>query len=160
MTPAGDPVIVHKCDSTGREVWTWRAVVRGATPASVQLEARFNGRQGVLAGLAFRQGDRFLETYFADRWYNVFALFDVDTHQLKGWYCNITRPARFADGHIHFEDLELDLIVLPDGTTHVLDQDEFDRLPLTEAERAAARDSLEELQRLAQEQAGPFAMPR
>ncbi len=149
-------MIVHKCDALGREVRSWHATVRDATPTSIRLEARFNGSDGVLQGLDLRRGDRFLETYYADRHYNVFAIFDVVTDQFKGWYCNIARPARIEDGHVRFADLALDLLALPDGTMHVLDEDEFERLELSEAERAAARASLEELQRLAQERAGPF----
>lgn len=159
MSLPGDEVIVHKCDAAGREVWAWQAVLRRATPTSIQVEARFNGPEVDRHGLTFRRGDRFLETYYADRWYNVFAVYGVDTRAFKGWYCNVTRPARLEGGHVRFEDLALDLLVLPDGTTHVLDEDEFEQLELSEADRAAARDSLEELRRLAQERAGPFATP-
>ena len=156
VTSPGGVVIVHKYDALGREVRSWRATVRDATPTSIRLEARFNGNDGVLQGLDLRRGDRFLETYYADRRYNVFAIFDAVTDQFKGWYCNITRPARIEDGHVHFDDLALDLLVLPDGTMHVLDEDEFEQIDLGEAERAAARASLEELRRLAQVRAGPF----
>lgn len=157
MTSPGGEVIVHKCDPLGREVWSWRATLRDATPNSVRLEARFNGQEGVSHGLDLRGGDRFLETYYADRRYNVFAIFDAVTDRFKGWYCNIARPARIEDGHVHFDDLALDLLVLADGTMRVIDEDEFERLDLGEAERAAARASLEELQRLASARTGPFA---
>jgi len=131
-------------------------LARALAPRYLRLEARFNGNDGVLQGLDLRRGDRFLETYYADRRYNVFAIFDAVTDQFKGWYCNITRPARIEDGHVHFDDLALDLLVLPDGTMHVLDEDEFEQIDLGEAERVAARASLEELRRLAQVRAGPF----
>ena len=151
-------VTVHKCDALGHEVRTWKARLRSATPTVVCLEARFNGEEAVVHGLAFRRGDRFLETYYADHGYNVFAIYDVDSDDLKGWYCNVTRPAEIQDDHVRFDDLALDLLVLPDGTTHVLDQDEFDRLPLSPGERVSAQASLEELQNLARQRAGPFAM--
>jgi len=152
-----DQVIVHKCDAAGREVWAWQAVLRRATPTSIQVEARFNGPEVDRHGLTFRRGDRFLETYYADRWYNVFAVFDVATDRLKGWYCNVTRPAHLERGHVRFEDLALDLLVLPDGTTHVLDEEQFDALSLDEGQREAARRALEELKRLAAARSGPFA---
>jgi predicted RNA-binding protein associated with RNAse of E/G family len=152
-----DQVIVHKCDAAGREVWAWQAVLRRATPTSIQVEARFNGPEVDRHGLTFRRGDRFLETYYDDRWYNVFAVFDVATDRLKGWYCNVTRPAHLERGHVRFEDLALDLLVLPDGTTHVLDEEQFDALSLDEGQREAARRALEELKRLAAARSGPFA---
>jgi predicted RNA-binding protein associated with RNAse of E/G family len=71
----------------------------------------------------------------------------------------VSRPARLQDGDVYWEDLGLDIVVLPDGTIHVLDQDEFERLDLTEPDRATALSSLEEVRHLAQGRVGPFAMP-
>ena len=159
MTQPGDQVTIHKCDSAGSEVWRWPATVVRVDPPSLQVQAHYNAQEVDRFGLSFRTGDRFLETYFADRWYNIFAVYDVDTQALKGWYCNVSRPARLQDGDVYWEDLGLDIVVLPDATIHVLDQDEFERLDLTESDRATALSSLEELRHLAQDRAGPFAMP-
>jgi hypothetical protein len=57
-------------------------------------------------------------------------------------------------------DLGLDFVVLPDRSSAVLDEVEFEQLDLSEADRAAALASLQDLQQLAQNQAGPFATPR
>jgi predicted RNA-binding protein associated with RNAse of E/G family len=157
VNPIGAEVTVHKRDPAGREVWRWHGVVVETAANSIRLVARFNGEEAALAGLRFSRGDRFLETYYADRGYNVFAVFDGVSGPLKGWYCNVTRPARLGDGHINFEDLAVDLLVLPDGTAHILDEDEFQALSLDEAERASALASLAELQALAAERRGPFA---
>ena len=157
MTRAGEEVTVHKYDAAGREIWTWTAVSLGGSSTSVRVEARFNGEGATIHGLTLRRGDHFLETYYADRGYNVFAVFDVATGRLKGWYCNVTRPARLEDGHIRFEDLAIDLLVLPDGTIYVLDEDQFEALGLEEGERALARRSLTELRSLAAQRSGPFA---
>jgi hypothetical protein len=53
--------------------------------------------------------------------------------------------------------LALDVWVGVDGTTQVLDEAEFAALPLSAAERAAARAALAEVLALAAQRAGPFA---
>lgn len=73
---------------------------------------------------------------------------------LKGWYCDITRPAVLERGRLLVEDLDLDLWVSADGGEILrLDEDEFAASGLAEADpRAAERavralDSLELLAR-------------
>ncbi len=149
-------ITVIKNDYAGRETWRYqgRVLERGAT--WVKLEAFFN-RPDVAADYhIFRQGDRFVEWYFSDRWYNIFQMHDVDDDRLKGWYCNITRPARLADRQIVADDLALDLFVAPDGMITVLDEDEFAALPLDDATRRAARQAVETLRRMIAERRPPF----
>ena len=108
-----------------------------------------------LGYVLFEPGDQFTEHFYADRWYNIFEIRAADG-RLKGWYCNVTRPARISDGEIAAEDLALDLWVAPDGAMRVLDEDEFVALPLTPTKREAARAALAELQALAACKAPPF----
>ena len=97
----------------------------------------------------FRQGDRFIETYYTDRWYNIFEVHDREDDRLKGWYCNIAKPAVMEAGErISYVDLALDLWVAPDGTQTVLDEDEFAALALDAETRSKALRGLEELQAL------------
>ncbi|MEU6318879.1 DUF402 domain-containing protein [Streptomyces sp. NPDC047009] len=73
----------------------------------------------------FEPGDVFTEYYWRDRWY---AVKEVHTGQgtLKGWYCDITRPAALSGGELVVEDLDLDLWRSADGGTVLrLDEDEF-----------------------------------
>jgi predicted RNA-binding protein associated with RNAse of E/G family len=100
-------------------------------------------------------GDRWTEYFYADRWYNIFAICASDGH-LKGWYCNVTRPARISAAEVTAEDLALDLWVTPNGEMQVLDEDEFNALSLSLAEREAARNGLAELQALVARRANPF----
>ena len=79
-----------------------------------------------------------MEQFFSDRWYSIFEMHDVADDRLTGWYCNLSRPARFRDDGIEADDLALDLYVAPDGTVTLLDEDEFAALPLTDAERPGA----------------------
>ncbi|MEU8097652.1 DUF402 domain-containing protein [Streptomyces rubiginosohelvolus] len=98
----------------------------------------------------FEPGDVFTEHYWRDRW---FAVKEVRTGDggLKGWYCDITRPAVLADGVLAVVDL--DLWVSADGSCVLrLDEDEFEASGLAERDPAAAgaaASALDELERLA-----------
>ncbi|MBT2490331.1 DUF402 domain-containing protein [Streptomyces sp. ISL-96] len=101
----------------------------------------------------FEPGDVFTEHYWRDRWYAVKEVTAADG-TLKGWYCDVTRPAVVADGRVEVEDLDLDLWVSADGATVLrLDEDEFeasglaDRHPEAAAEARRSLDTLEDLAR-------------
>ena len=149
-------ITVIKNDHAGRETWRYegRVLERGAT--WVKLEAFFNRPDVAASYHTFRQGDRFVEWFFSDRWYNVFQMHDADDGRLKGWYCNVTRPARLAERAIEADDLALDLFIAPDGAVTMLDEDEFAALPLDDATRRAARGAVAALQRMVSERQPPF----
>ncbi len=67
---------------------------------------------------------------------------------IKGWYCNVCYPPEIVDGEIRYVDLALDLLVYPDGTQQVLDEDEFESLNLPPEVEEQALRALEELKRL------------
>ena len=101
----------------------------------------------------FERGDVFTEHYWRDRWYAVKEVRDAEG-VLKGWYCDVTRPAEVSADEIVVEDLDLDLWRSADGATVLrLDEDEFAASGLAtrdpEAASAAVR-ALDELERLAQ----------
>ncbi len=158
MTKPAGTMTVRKLDAEGAEVFRYSGNIVRRTETSVVLEAIFDMEQRDFHGLIFRRGDRFVETHYSDRWYNVLAIHDVVTGDLKGWYCNISRPATIDDATISAEDLALDLVVLPDGSQFVLDEHEFDALDLSSADRAGARAGLKELQQFAETLDGPFEM--
>jgi uncharacterized protein len=149
-------VVVHKLDAHGRETWRYAGRLLDHDGNCLRLEARFDQPDAEFHGLGLRRGDRFVETFYADRWYNIFAVHDVEDDRLKGWYCNITRPARLTETEVHAEDLALDLLVFPDGRFLVLDQDEFEALELTASERRAAQQALRALIRRIDQRRPPF----
>ncbi|MGV9880376.1 DUF402 domain-containing protein [Streptomyces sp. NPDC003006] len=100
----------------------------------------------------FEPGDVFTEHYWRDRWYAIKEVYAADG-TLKGWYCDVTRPA-VRDGEVlTVEDLDLDLWCSADASTVLrLDEDEFEAsgLPTTDPLTAtAARRALTELESLA-----------
>ncbi|WP_327357200.1 DUF402 domain-containing protein [Streptomyces sp. NBC_01304] len=102
----------------------------------------------------FEPGDVFTEHFWRDRYYAVKEVRASDG-SLKGWYCDVTRPAGTADGELVVEDLDLDLWVSADGAQILrLDEDEFadsglaERDPEAAAEAVRALDELELLAKL------------
>jgi hypothetical protein len=112
---------------------------------SVTLEAFFNREDLPFMDLVLKKGDRFVETFYTDRWYNIFEIYDRDDSSFKGWYCNIGRPAVLEDDLVSYVDLALDLWVAADGSQTVLDEDEFLGLNLGAELERKAYESLEEL---------------
>ncbi len=139
---------VIKRNVQGQETWRYRGRVLEKTANRLRLEAFFNRADTPFHGMLLANGDRFIETYYTDRWYNVYEIHDRLTDELKGWYCNVTEPAVFDADSVSYVDLALDLLVYPDKRMLVLDEDEFADLPLDEATRRRARAALEELKRL------------
>lgn len=101
----------------------------------------------------FEPGDVFTEYYWRNRWYSVKEVRAADG-SVKGWYCDITRPATRSGPELVVEDLDLDLWRSADGRdVRRLDEDEFagsglaQRDPQAAAAAVAALDTLEALAR-------------
>lgn len=151
-------MMVRKLDVHGKTLLCWPASLMQHTPEFLQVEARFSHSDRLQLDYAvFERGDRFVEWFFTARWYSIYQIFGGVDNSLKGWYCNVTRPAQVVSGEIHTVDLALDLWVAPDGTQKVLDEDEFAALQLNPVEQAQARSGLAELQSMAQSGNTPFA---
>lgn len=149
-------VTVHKLDQSGRSVTSYPGTVIERFASGVKLEARWLRPPLALGYVTFDTGDRFVEWFYTNRWYNIFEIHAVDG-ALKGWYCNIAAPARITQQEIACRDLLLDLWVHPDGATQSLDEDEFAREEsLTEDERAHAIQALDELRAMVRQHAPPF----
>jgi predicted RNA-binding protein associated with RNAse of E/G family len=133
---------VRKLDFTGRLVTSYQGQVIHRDIASIVLEARWQRDRLELPYIVLEPDDRFIEFFFTDRWYNIFEIHARENDRLKGWYCNIARPAVFEDGNLSAVDLALDLFVYPNGDTLTLDQDEFDALDLQRDDPEAWRQAL------------------
>ena len=139
---------VQKKNPAGEVTYEYEGVLLSRDQTSVTLEALFDRADMPFMEVVFKTGDRFVEYYYADRWYNIFAVHDRTDGVIKGWYCNIGKPAVIEDGIVSYVDLALDLWVSADGKQTVLDEDEFEALALNEELRAGALHGLDELQRL------------
>jgi predicted RNA-binding protein associated with RNAse of E/G family len=157
-----DVVTVDKLNLAGEVTVQWSGQVLRRSEREIVLEAIFTHSARDLGYVRMGPGDRFVEYYYTDRWYIVFAIYDAADGLFKGWYCNVTRPAeiiREPDGgwRVRAVDLALDFFRQPGGREFVLDEEEFAALPLKATEARAARAALAELQALAAAGQGPFA---
>lgn len=129
------------------------------TALSITIEAFFSRPDVPLPYVTFRRGDRLIERFYTNRWYNIFELYDVSGGHLKGWYCNIARPALIDADNILWFDLALDVWLSPAGDVLVLDEDEFAELALDEATRRAALSAVDELKARFGRGDSPFSLP-
>ncbi|WP_367324242.1 DUF402 domain-containing protein [Streptomyces sp. HUAS ZL42] len=138
----------------GRTKIRYEAELLGDDGSRIAVRAPWAGEGARDFGFVrFQSGDVFTEYYWRDRWYSVKEVRDA-AGALKGWYCDITRPAAFSGTELVVEDLDLDLWRSADGTdVRRLDEDEFaesglaDRDPEAAASAVRALDELEALAR-------------
>ena len=148
-TSAAVPRIkVQKKNSAGAVTYQYEGDLIARDENSITLEALFDRADMPFQDVVFKTGDRFVEYYYADRWYNIFEIYDRDDGQVKGWYCNVGKPAVIEDGVVSYVDLALDLWVSADGKQTVLDEDEFEELNLNDKLKAGALNGLEALKTL------------
>jgi len=136
---------VQKKNPEGKVTYEYEGVLLSRDENSITLEALFDRDDRPFMDVVLKRGDRFVEFYYSDRWYNIFEIYDRDDGKLKGWYCNVGMPAVFDDGIVSYVDLALDLWVSADGKQTVLDEDEFEGLNLGAELRAKALSGLNEL---------------
>ena len=102
------------------------------------------------------------EYYWLDRWYSVFR-FENPNGGLRNFYCNLNLPPEISKDVLDYIDLDIDVLVEPDGRFKVLDLEEFDanseRFGYGQALTQKVFDSLEELTGLIEMRKFPFERP-
>jgi predicted RNA-binding protein associated with RNAse of E/G family len=151
-----DSLTVKKLNLRHELIIAYDGEVLERTPESIVLEARFSRETMDLGYTVLEHHDRFVEHFFTDRWYNIFEIHSVHDDHLKGWYCNIVKPAAFGVDTIEQVDLALDVWVNPDGSYRILDRDEFEALELDQNTRLRAQQAVSELIYLLYHRAAPF----
>jgi hypothetical protein len=142
---SGIKITVLKKNLAGEVTWQYEGVVLHREENKITLEALFNRDDMPFMDIVLKRNDRFVETFYSDRWYNIFEIYDRDDGRIKGWYCNIGKPAVLEDGIVSYVDLALDLWISADGKQTVLDEDEFEELELDDDTRQNALAGLEGL---------------
>jgi hypothetical protein len=126
--------------------WQYDGEVLRRDETSVTVEAFFNRDDMPFQEIVLKRNDRFVETFYTDKWYNIFEIYDRDDGTLKGWYCNITKPAVIEEDAVSYVDLALDLWVSADGRQTVLDENELEELGWDDEIKQKAFGGLRELQ--------------
>ena len=153
------PVTVNsrKYDLKVRKSWKCRLIER-ADPL-VRLVGEFDSDVSHAGLGSIARGTISEEYYWLDRWYNVFNFSEPDG-SFRNFYCNITMPARFENGVLDYVDLDIDVIVWPDGRIETLDEDDFaensERFGYPGDVRQNALDSLSKLRRFISAGEFPF----
>lgn len=142
-------ISVRKRNEKGQITWEYTGEELAQGNDFIRLEARFNRDDLPFQGIVLKRNDRFIETFYTNRWYNIFEIHDRDDDKIKGWYCNVGHPAVWDQPDtISYKDLYLDLWVATDGTQTVLDKDEFEQADLDETTRELAIKALADLMQL------------
>ena len=115
-------ICARKFDGRLHREWQARLLSRENSLISVEgvFEEEIRHPQlGIIAPGTFST-----EYYWTDRWYSVFR-FREPTGELRNYYCNINLPAKFDGSVLTFVDLDIDVLVAPDFSRRILDEDEF-----------------------------------
>lgn len=156
---ASEAITVRACKFDGAEHRRWHARLLSCQDSLVTLDAIFEEeiRHALLGTIA--RGTLSVEYYWLDRWYNVFR-FHEPTGELRNYYCNVNMPPTFDGRVLSYIDLDIDILVAPDLSYSILDEDEFResaaRFNYSSAIRESARAALSELVTLIEARRFPF----
>jgi uncharacterized protein len=146
-----------KYDGTEHKRWPARVVRQDSS--LIELDATFEEevRHALLGTIA--PGTQSIEYYWLDRWYNVFRFLEP-AGRLLNYYCNVNVPPVFDGRLLSYIDLDLDILVAPDLSYSILDQDEFEmnaaRFKYPPEVRRRAAQALDELVALIESRRFPF----
>ena len=155
----GDAILVSVLKYDGSEYRRWPARIAKSVGPLIVLDAVFAEEvEHDLLG-TITSGTISTEYYWLDRWYNVFRFSDSE-QVLQKFYCNINVPPQFDGRVLSYVDLDVDVLVEPDLTYRILDEDDFEqnakRYAYPEEIRANARRALAELIGLIESRSFPF----
>ncbi len=154
-----EEVSVRSCKHDGRVHRSWPARVARREGSLIVLDAFFAEEiRHTLIG-TIEAGTLSTEFFWTDRWYSVFR-FQTPEGRLLKFYCNVNTPPTFESGILTFVDLDVDVLVQPDYSYEVLDEDEFERhaalYGYPETYRCNVKEALDELRHLIESRQFPF----
>jgi protein associated with RNAse G/E len=155
----GNVITVRSYKYDGSEHRHWPAQLVNQSGSLLVLDAKFEADvEHDLLGL-IASGTHSLEYYWLDRWYNIFRFGNPDG-SVRSFYCNVNQPPEFDGQVLKYTDLDLDILVNPDFSYHILDQEEFEKncriYSYPETVKLEAQNALCELQTMIETRAFPF----
>ncbi len=123
--PVANPVVINARKFDGSIRRTWSAELKETREDLMIFLGIFEHEVKHEQLGIIRSGTLSYEYYWTDRWYNVFRFHEPDGG-LRNYYCNVNMPPAFSDGVLDYVDLDIDVIVWPDGRHDVLDLDDFE----------------------------------
>ncbi|MGB7924713.1 MAG: DUF402 domain-containing protein [Pyrinomonadaceae bacterium] len=157
--PLQRSIIVRAFKYDGTEHRRWRARLMRADSSLIELDALFEEEiRHPLLGTIHR-GTISIEYYWPNQWYNVFRFLEPGG-ALRNYYCNVNVPPVFDSSGLSFIDLDMDILVAPDLSYTILDEDEFlenaVRYGYPPLVRRRAHEALDELAAMIESRRFPF----
>lgn len=120
----GESITVRSCKFDGSLHRSWKARLVSETDELLILDGVFEHEvQHEWIG-RIERGTRSREYFWTKRWFSLYRFFDAKG-AVRIEYVNINLPPTLAGTELSFIDLDLDLLLHPDGTHSILDEDEF-----------------------------------
>ena len=158
----GAELLVRACKYGGRvhREWPARLTRREATLLVVEGAFAREVRHPQLGLIV--PGTHSTEYYWTDRWYSIFR-FREPSGELRNYYCNVNQPAQFNGRVLSYVDLDIDVLIAPDFSYSILDEDEFAvnaaRFDYPPEISSRVREALAELVALIEARDFPFDAP-
>jgi len=154
-------ITVRVLKHDGAEHRRWKATLSRREKDLIVLEAEFDiDVTHELLG-QIKRNTRTIEYYWLNRWYNVFR-FLKDDGSTRLWYCNINTPPQLERNTLSYIDLDIDILVQPDFSFQVLDEDEFETNSImygySEKETSAAHSAVHEVMEMIEQRRFPFLL--
>lgn len=122
----GSTIVVRSLNFDRSLRRSWKCELVGRTDEMLTLVGIFD-REVIHPDLGVIQlGTRSTEYFWFDRWYNVFR-FDEPNGEFRNFYCNINLPPTLENGVLEYVDLDIDVVLWPNGSHDVLDWNEFEQ---------------------------------
>ncbi len=145
----------------GVEYRRWHATLSRREDDLIVLDAEFDVDVSHELLGEIKRRTKTVEYYWLDRWYNVFRFLE-DDGRTRLWYCNVNTPPRFEGGTLTYVDLDIDILVQPDRSFQVLDEDEFEinakLYGYSEEEKSHAVVAVKELTMMIEQHRFPFLL--
>lgn len=121
----GDEITVNAFGFDAKLKRNWKCLVTAIEGNALTLVGEFKEKVEHPDLGTIEAGTISTEYFWLDRWFNIFR-FTSPTGQLKCWYCNIAMPPTHTKDSLDYIDLDIDIVIWPDGTHQVLDEVEFE----------------------------------
>ena len=158
---AAQQVTVRVLKYDGTEYRRWDAKLSHREGDLIVLDGQFDVDVSHELLGEIKKGMKTVEYYWPNRWYNVFRFLNEDG-STRQWYCNINTPPQLENDTLSYIDLDIDILVQPDFSFKVLDQDEFEmnakRYGYSEEEKLRARSAIDELIGMIERRHFPFVV--
>ncbi|MGB9179045.1 MAG: DUF402 domain-containing protein [Pyrinomonadaceae bacterium] len=152
-------VTVRACKFDGTLSRSWRAPLLRREGSLIVLDAMFDEeiRHPLLGTI--EPGTASIEYYWTNRWYNIFRFIEP-AGALRSYYCNVNAPPTFDGNVLSYVDLDIDILVAPDLSYTIVDEDEFEAhaalFNYPEEVKVRAHEALDELIDLIESRQFPF----